>query len=179
MLKDIIARRYAKALLSLADQAGVTEAVKNDLNAVSELYRTSKAIQGVFLSPAFSAAEKAGVLKGIESALKVQELSARFLDLLQAKRRFRYIREAAAAYTELLDIKQGRVKATVSAATALSEPEVARLGDRIKSVVGKDVELKVEVDPALIGGVRTRVGSTVFDGTLRNQMQRMKESLLR
>ncbi len=179
MLKDIIAKRYAKALLSLADQAGKTEPVKNDLSSVAELYRTSKSLQSVFLSPAFSAPDKAKVLKGLSSELKVSDLSARFLDLLLAKRRFNCIREVAAAYSELLDAKQGRVKATVTAATALSDSEVTRLKDKIKAVVGKEVELKVEVDAGLIGGVRTRIGSTVFDGSLKNQMQKMKAALLK
>jgi len=179
MLKDIVAKRYAKALLSLADQAGTTDAVKNDLNAVAETYRSSKNLQSVFLSPAFSAPDKAKVLKGLSAEMKLSELSARFLDLLLAKRRIRYIHEVALAYAELLDIKQGRVKATVTTATALSDADMAKLGGRIKAVVGKDVELSVEVDAGLIGGVRTRIGSTVFDGSLKNQMQRMKEALLK
>ena len=114
MLKDIVAKRYAKALLSLAAKSGETETVKKDLAAVAEVYRGSRSLQSVFLSPAFSQTDKEKVMKGLSAELKVAGLSARFLEMLVKKRRFRYIREAALAYSDLLDILQGRVKATVS-----------------------------------------------------------------
>jgi F-type H+-transporting ATPase subunit delta len=179
MLKDIVAKRYAKALLALAAKSGETEAVKKDLNAVSEVYKGSKSLQSVFLSPAFSQADKEKVMKGLAAELKVTGLSARFLEMLVKKRRFRYIREAASSYSDLLDVLQGRVKATVTSAHQLSEAEVARLKDRIRAAVGLEVELKVEVDPALIGGVRTKIASTVYDGTIMNQVKLVKDALLR
>jgi len=179
MLKDIIAKRYAKALLSLAVQAGKTEEVKNDMVAISDLYKGSKSLQRVFMNPVFSMADRTKVLKGLLDAAKVSDLSARFLELLAEKGRFKLVRETAVAYTELLDITQGRVKATVTAADALSDSEVKRLQDRVKALVGKEVELKVEVDKSLIGGVRTRVGSTVYDGSLKNQLKLMRETLLK
>ncbi len=179
MLKDIVAKRYAKALLSLAVKSGETETVKKDLAAVAEVYRGSRSLQSVFLSPAFSQSEKEKVMKGLTAELKVAGLSARFLEMLVKKRRFRYIREAALAYSDLLDLHQGRVKATVTTAYGLSDAEVARLKDKIKAKVGRDVELKVEVDPSLIGGVRTKIGSTVYDGTIKNQMELVKDALLK
>ncbi|HLB25679.1 MAG TPA: ATP synthase F1 subunit delta [Nitrospirota bacterium] len=179
MLKDIVARRYAKALLALASKSGETEAVKKDLSAVAEAFRTSKPLQSVVMNPIFSAKDKAKVVRGLAAELKVSPLCARFLDLLVKKGRFRYVREAAAGYADLLDIAQGRVKATVTSAAALSDDEVAKLKDRIKAVAGKEVELKVEVDPALIGGVRTRIGSTVYDGSIRNQVARVRDTLLK
>ena len=179
MLKDIIAKRYAKALLSLAVKSGETETVKKDLAAVAEMYRGSKGLRSVFLSPAFSQSDKEKVLKGLAAELKVASLSARFLEMLVKKRRFRYVRETAAAYSDLLDVQQGRVKATVTSAHQLSEAEVARLKERIRAKVGLEVELTVDVDPALIGGVRTRIGSTVYDGTIMNQMKLVKDALLR
>jgi F-type H+-transporting ATPase subunit delta len=179
MLKDIIAKRYAKALLSLAVKSGETETVKKDLAAVAEVYRGSRGLQSVFLSPAFSQSDKEKVMKGLAAEMKVAGLSARFLEMLVKKRRFRYIREASAAYSDLLDLQQGRVKATVTSASALTDAEVARLKERIKAKVGREVELRVEVDPTLIGGVRTRIGSTVYDGTIKNQMEMVKGALLK
>lgn len=179
MLKDIIAKRYAKALLSLAEQGGQTEVVKKDLSAVAELYKNSKNLQSVIMNPVFSTSDKSKVLKGLSAEIKVSALSARFLDLMIEKGRFRYIREAAAAYADLLDIKQGRVKATVTSAAALSPADIDRLKAKIKAAVGKDVELNAEIDPSLIGGIRTKIGSTIYDGSLKHQVGLVREALLK
>jgi F-type H+-transporting ATPase subunit delta len=179
MLKDIIARRYAKALLSLASKSGETDAVKNDLAAMAELYKSSRQLQSVIMNPIFSLGDKTGVVNGLARDLKVSPLSAKFLDMIARKRRFRYVREVAAAYSDLLDLAQGRVKATVTSADALPEATVAKLKEKLKVLAGKEVELKVEVDPSLIGGVKTKIGSTVYDGSLVNQVSRVREALLK
>lgn len=179
MLKDIVAKRYAKALLSLALASGETEAVKKDLGAVAELYKNSRNLQSVIMNPIFGTKDKSSVLKGLAAELKVSSLSARFMDLLIEKGRFRYIREVAAAFSDLLDQHEGRVKATVTSASPLTDAEVAKLSEKIKAAVGKSVELKVEVDPALIGGIRTRIGSTVYDGSIQNQVRLVREALIK
>jgi len=179
MLKDIVAKRYAKALLSLASASGETAEIKKDLDAVAEAYQASRNLQSVVLNPVFTLEEKSGVLKGLAADLKVTKTSARFLDLLVVKGRFKFIREVAASYGELLDAMQGRVKATVTSASELTPAEVDRLKEKVKALVNKDVEVAVEVDPALIGGIKTRVGSTVYDGSLSNQMALVREKLLK
>ena len=179
MLKDIVAKRYAKALLSLALDSRETETVKKDLGAVAELYKHSRNLQSVIMNPIFGTKDKSSVLKGLAAELKVSPLSARFMDMLIEKGRFRYIREVAAAYSDLLDQHEGRVKATVTSASPLTDAEVARLSEKIKAAVGKSVELKVEVDPALIGGIRTRIGSTVYDGSIQNQVRLVREALIK
>ena len=144
MLKDIIARRYAKALLSLAAKSGETDAVKKDLASMAELYRASKQLQSVIMNPIFSLKDKNAVVNGLAKELKVSPLSERFLDMIARKRRFRYIREVAASYSDLLDLAQGKVKATVTAADTLPEATVAKLGAlanaEIEPTGGKEVE---------------------------------------
>ncbi len=179
MIKDIIAKRYAKALLSLASKADVAEAVKKDLAQVAEVYRTSKSLQSVFMNPVFSLRDKIKVMNGLAKELGVNPLTLRFLDLLARKRRFMYIREVSTAYTDLLDLAQGRVKASVTSAASLSAVEVEKLKAKISGMVGKEVELTMEVDPSLIGGVRTRVGSTGYDGSLSNQVRLVRAALLK
>lgn len=179
MLKDIIAKRYAKALLSLAGQSGETEAVKKDLTAVADMFKTSRNLQSVVLNPAFSTKDKSNVVNALVAEMKVSAVSARFINLMVEKGRFRYIREVAASYSDLLDITLGRVKATVTSAQDLSDAEVAKIKERIKAMVGKDAELSIEVDPTLIGGVKTKIGSTVYDGSIKNQVKLVRESLLK
>ncbi len=179
MLKDIIAKRYAKALLSLAGQSGETEVVKNDLMAVAEMFRTSRNLQSVVLNPAFSTKDKLNVVNALVAEMKVSAVSARFINLMVEKGRFRYIREVAASYSDLLDMTLGRVKATITSAQELSGAEVDKIKERIKAMVGKDAELTIEVDPGLIGGVKTRIGSTVYDGSIKNQVKLVRESLLK
>jgi len=178
MLKDIIAKRYAKALLSLAEKAGETSKVKEDLGAVAAAYAESKSLQSVFMNPVFSTTDRAKVLSGLLEQVKVSELSGRFLDLLVKKRRFGYIREVSAAYSDLLDVMQGRVKASVTTAEPLDQAEIGKLTDRIRSLVGMEVDVKVDVDPSLIGGVRTRIGSTLYDGSIASQLGQIRKALL-
>jgi F-type H+-transporting ATPase subunit delta len=178
MLKDIIAKRYAKALLSLAEKSGETAAVKADLATVADTFAGSKSLQSVFMNPVFSTTDRLKVLNGLLAQVKVSELSGRFLVMLARKRRFGYVREVSSAYSELLDVHQGRVKATVTTAEPLSEAEVGKLTDRIRSMVGMEVEVKVDVDASLIGGVRTRIGSTLYDGSIASQLGQLKKALL-
>jgi len=178
MLKDIIAKRYAKALLSLAEKSGETAAVKADLSAVSEAFAGSKSLQSVFMNPVFSTSDRLKVLDGLLQQVKVSDLSGRFLVMLAKKRRFGYVREVSGAYSELLDALLGRVKATVTTAEPLNEAEVGKLTDRIRTMVGMEVDVKVDVDPSLIGGVRTRIGSTLYDGSIASQLGQLKKALL-
>lgn len=178
MLKDIIAKRYAKALLSLAEKSGETAVVKDDLARVAQTYASSKSLQSVYMNPVFSTTDRVAVLSGLLKEMNVAELSGRFLDMLAKKRRFGLVREVSASYAELLDTLQGRVKATVTTAEPLSESEMAKLADRIRTMVGKEVELKVDVDASLIGGVRTMIGSTLYDGSVANQLGQIRKALL-
>ncbi|HEX9861076.1 MAG TPA: ATP synthase F1 subunit delta [Nitrospirota bacterium] len=178
MLKDIIAKRYAKALLSLAGKPGETAVVKADLAAVAGTFAASKSLQSVYMNPVFSTSDRVKVLEGLMAEMKVSKLSARFLDMLAKKRRFGLIREVSASYSDLLDVMQGRVKATVTTAEPLSDSELAKLSGRIRTMVGKEVELNVDVDPSLIGGVRTRIGSTLYDGSVANQLGQLRKALL-
>jgi F-type H+-transporting ATPase subunit delta len=178
MLKDIIAKRYAKALLELAEASGETEAVKADLDSVAGAYADSKELRDVFLNPNFTDEDRLGVLKGLLAHADVKELSAKFMDLLARKGRFRFICEAAASYTELLDIKLGKVKATIVSAQPLEADALEKVKDRIRTMVGKEVELDIEVDAELIGGIKTRIGSTVYDGSIKNQLGQARRALL-
>jgi len=178
MLKDIIAKRYAKALLELAETSGETEAVKADLDAVAGAYADSKDLRDVFLNPNFTDVDRRGVLKDLIGQSGVKELSAKFMDLLADKGRFRYIIEVAKAYSDLLDAKLGKVKATVVSAEPLESGDLDKVRDRIRSIVGKEVELDVEVDAALIGGIKTKIGSTVYDGSIKNQLGQARKALL-
>jgi len=179
MIKDIIAKRYAKALLSLAEQTGKTAEVKSDLVTVSEVYGVSKSMQSVFMNPAFTQANKSKALAAVIAEYKVTSLTARFLETLLDKRRFTIVREVSTQYSDLLDVKEGRVKATVTAAAALDDVSVGKMRAKLHDMFAKEIELKVEVDPALIAGVRARVGGTVYDGSLSNQITRIRETLLR
>jgi len=178
MLKDIIAKRYAKALLELSEASGETEAVKADLDSVAGAFDESAELRSVFLNPNFSDADRREVLKGVIAQSGVKELSAKFMDLLAEKGRFRYIREVAKSYSDLLDLKLGKVKATIVSAEPLGDSDLERVKDRIRSMVGKEVELDVEVDAELIGGIKTKIGSTVYDGSIKNQLGQVKKALL-
>ncbi|HEY3347812.1 MAG TPA: ATP synthase F1 subunit delta [Nitrospirota bacterium] len=177
MLKDIIARRYSKALLSLAGADAAK--IRTELDGVAAMYKFSKDLQGIMINPAFSIADRAKVVATLAADMKVSPITAKTLDLLVKKGRFRYVREMAAAYSDLLDAQEGKVKATVTSAQELTPAESAKLSEKISALVGRKVELSIQVDPSLIGGVKTRIGSTVYDGSVANQLHLVRSALLK
>jgi F-type H+-transporting ATPase subunit delta len=119
------------------------------------------------------------VLQSLAARAEVQPLSANFLGLILEKRRLVHLEEIALAYEELADERLGRGKATVTSAAPLPEPMLEELKVRLRRATGKEIYLEARVDPAILGGLVAQVGSTVYDGSLRTRLRRMREQLLK
>ena len=174
-----LSKRYAKALADVAAERGVVEEVGRDLKRIAELFKGNREAVTFFANPAVSLADKRSVLQSLAARAEVQPLSANVLGLLLEKRRLLYLEEIALAYEELADERLNRGKATVTSAAPLSEPMLEGLKVRLRRATGKEVYLEARVDPAILGGLVAQVGSTVYDGSLRTQLRRMREQLLK
>lgn len=178
MSANVLAKRYANALLQLADEAGVVERVSKDVTDLAAAWTTSDAMRQVFANPKFSIEARRSVVRDLVTAASAHKLVLDTMLLLTDRQRIRYLPEIAAAFAQLAEARTGTIRAEVISATELP----ASYGDEVKkaleAVTGKKVLVVRRTDPTLIGGVVTRVGDRVFDGSIRNRLAELKTELL-
>lgn len=169
----ILSGRYAAALFSAAVAKGEEQKVQADLGlAHKQLLGAMAALRHPRIAPA----DKKKLLK-TELEGKTGAATLRFLELLVDKKRFDLFPMIAAQYGRLALEKRGVAKAVVRTASPLSPDQQKSLAAKLKVFAGKDIELDVKEDPALIGGVSVKIGDWVLDSSLRGQLRRMRESI--
>lgn len=173
----IIAKRYAKALADLSDASRSVDAAKNALGAFADAAASHPDLQKLFSSPVFTPDQRKGVVQEIAVRLGLAKDMTRFLAHLAENGRIRYVREIREAFDELLAERQNRASVRITTAEPLAAGELDSLRKQMESVTGKTVEIDAKVDASLIGGVRAQIGSVVYDGTIRNQLNKMRAQL--
>jgi F-type H+-transporting ATPase subunit delta len=177
--QEATARRYAKALFSLALERREVEAVGRDLETVMGAVRTAE-LRTHLTNPWIPGAGKRAAMVEVASRLGASKLVRDFVGLLATRGRLDHLEEIARAYRDLVDEAQGRVHAEVRTAVPLTESERRGLADRLaRSLGGKQVILDEVLDPGLLGGFVAQVGSSVLDGSLDGQLARIRERLAR
>jgi F-type H+-transporting ATPase subunit delta len=173
---SLAARRYAEALIEAAG-ADLPKAAQ-ELMSFAELVEGVPEFRHVLLNPAFSVEEEHKALEAVMDKMNLSETVRRLLRMLAERERMPEIRDIAETVKRIADERAGRLRAKVETAEELSSSSVARLKAAIEKRTGRTVELDIVVDPKLIGGIRTRVGTIVFDGTLRSELARLREVLI-
>ena len=171
--------RYAQALFELAEQGGAIAAVESDLTGLDALRGESADFRRLLGSPAIGHEDKARGLLAIADAAGVQPLTRRFLGLLGAKGRTAALPAVAAAFVRLAAAHRGAVAAEVVTAVPLSEAQASGVAAALRQALGKDPEISTRVDPSILGGLRVKVGSRLFDASLRTRLDHMKFALKR
>ena len=173
------ANRYAKALfdVALSENTDLSK-IGNDLSEITEvLTENTELTEAAQRSGVPDTARKA-LMEQIAGRLGVAEQVKKLLVVLTEKRKLNLLRDLADAYRERLLAHQNIVRADVTSAVPLSENRTKALADSLSMVTGKKVELQVSVDPELLGGVVARIGSTVYDGSVKTQLQRLRQELV-
>jgi F-type H+-transporting ATPase subunit delta len=171
-----LARRYAKALLEAAAEAGTLEQVAADLEALAPHF-AGKEVAAFFANPAVPVARKEAALSTAASRGSVSPLSAGLLRLLLRRQRVGLLPEIARLFRDLVDERTGYLRGEVMAAVHLPAESVEALAGRLSAATGRRVHLTPRVDPTILGGLVARVGSTLYDASLRTQLRRMREVL--
>jgi F-type H+-transporting ATPase subunit delta len=177
MIMGSIARRYAKALFSLAVEKGCVEAWNESLHALAKAVEASPELTDVLQNPAYTREQRRAVVKQLGEALRLAEEPANLLYLLGDRNRLGALRDVVAAYGELADQELGRVRARVTSAVPLDDAAAAAIADKLSASTKKKVIVERVVDPAILGGVVAQVGSLVYDGSLRSQLEDLRKSL--
>jgi F-type H+-transporting ATPase subunit delta len=173
------ARRYARALFDVARAEGVDfDTVASDLSDVAGTVAGHAQLQRVFGNPAIPAARKRGIVEQLLARTTVTPIVARTLLLLAARDRLVLLPDLAEAYRARLMDHRNTVRAELTTALPLPPERAAALQQGLAQVTGRDVLLDVKVDPSILGGAVARVGSTVYDGSVTTQLEKLKQQLV-
>jgi F-type H+-transporting ATPase subunit delta len=178
MADRAVARRYSQAFIGLA---GDTNADKfgEELAGFLNLAKANDATLFKALSnPVFTLTERRATLDAVLKKLKLDKLTSNLLKLLLEKGRFSVLPEVNESYQELADIQAGRARVRVTTASPLTGPLESELRASLEKATGKTVVLESDVDPDLIAGMIARVGSTVYDSSIRSRLRDIKTNLL-
>ena len=173
-----VGRRYAKALLELARDQGELDVVLKDVGALSDALRVSADLRDIIRNPVLPRPALKGALGALMEKLGVSRLVRNTVNLLADKGRLAQLHDVFEALEGLAEAETGHVRVEVTSAQPLSDAYYARLTDKLERATTKQVVLVKKQDPSLIGGVVTRVGDQVFDGSLSNRLSELKETLL-
>ena len=171
-------RRYAKMLLNTT---GIDEmpAVLKELGTVNSIISESREFRGVFENPLFTTQEREKVIKVVSNKFKLSEKTARFVIFLSGKRMIAglpdLIELAEALYLERIK----RAKAVVVAPLDLRDKYEGRLKTSLKKLTGRDVDIDYVIDPSLLGGMIVRVGSTMYDSSIKGQLRLLRDDLIK
>jgi len=170
-----VAGRYATALFELALEEKNLDAVKADLDRFAALVADSPDLARLVRSPVFGAEEQTRALAAVLDKAGITGLAAKFLQLVASNRRLFTIGQILKAFRLLVARHKGEITAHVTVADKLGDKNLAALKGALKTVTGgKDIDLDVKVDPAIIGGLIVQVGSRMVDSSLRTKLHSIK-----
>jgi F-type H+-transporting ATPase subunit delta len=170
-----MAGRYATALFELALENKAVDAVKKDLDQFHALIADSADLNRLVRSPVFDADEQLKALSAVLAKAGIGGLAANFLRVITTNRRLFAVRDMIRGYRALVARHKGEVTAHVTVAEKLSDTHLDTLKSTLKTVTsGKDIDLDVKIDPAVIGGLIVKVGSRMVDSSLRTKLNSIK-----
>jgi len=177
MSVQTVARRYASALADVVLKSGEARKVQEELLTWERLFQTSPVLPEVFGNPTIALDQKRAVLNKLIDRSKPTATTANFLKVLLQNQRLMDLGEINKKFAEILDIRAGMVAATVTTARTVPDNAQESLQAKLLSVTGKKVRINFTTDSELIGGLVTRIGSTVYDGSVRNHLQQIKAKM--
>lgn len=169
-----IAERYALALFELADERKVLDDVAKDLRALKAMLAESADLQRLIRSPVLSRAEQGAAIAALLTRSGAEELTRNFAALAAANRRLFALPRMIDAYLAELARRRGEVTAEVTAANKLTAAQEKSLTETLKKLVGAKVSVDLKIDPDLLGGLIVKLGSKLFDSSLRTKLRKLE-----
>ena len=174
-----VGERYAQALFDLALETGKLEAVRGDLRSLKAAWLESADLRRLAVSPLMKAEDQQAGLVAIADKAKFDGVTRNFLGLLAQNGRARDLAGVIAGFEALYAKHTGVVAAEVVSAQALDAKQLAAIKAALTKALGKDPEMTARVDPAILGGLKVKVGSRLFDASLKTKLDQMKFALKR
>lgn len=172
-----VAGRYATALFELARDEKSVDTVKADLDRFEAMMADSPDLARLVRSPVFAADAQTRALSAVLEKAGIGGIAAKFLKVLTANRRLFAVRDVIRGFRALVARFKGEVSADVTVAEPLNDKNLEALKGALKNVTGKDVDLNIKVDPAIIGGLIVKLGSRMVDSSLRTKLNSIKNAM--
>jgi F-type H+-transporting ATPase subunit delta len=174
---SVAANRYATALIDVL-YPEKAEVGLQQLERLVGLLNEQPDSRRILENPAMAGERRNRLLKEISAVFGFDRRVANFISILADRNRLPILEEIITEYRRLMDKRLGIVRARVTSAHALDSTQQQELASKLKQITGKQVRMEVATDPALIGGVVAQVGSTIYDGSVRQQLEAFKSRLL-
>ena len=171
------AARYARALFDVALKESDPVQIERDLAAFAGLMSSNSELHGALTNPAIPVSAKRRIVEALGTRLNAAPPARKLVVLLADRDRLAIVPDLLAVYRERLMEYQQVVRAEVTTAAPLSPERVTQIEQKLAALTGRKVDMKTSVDPAIIGGVVTRIGSTVYDGSIATRLAKLKEKL--
>ncbi len=176
-MNEALARRYAAAMADVAVEKNTAPRAKADFAAFVEAFYGVADLRNFLESPAVDVAVKQKVIQSLAARMRLDENVANFVHLIVRHGRTELLREIERALGEELNARMGIAEAEVTSARVLSEAERRNLTLALERRTGKKIEARFTEDQSLLGGAVVRVGSTIYDGSIRERLSRLREQL--
>ncbi|MBI5970481.1 MAG: ATP synthase F1 subunit delta [Deltaproteobacteria bacterium] len=172
------ARRYAKALLDVGKETSSHVQFGHEIRDAAAVFKVTPELYHALLNLMYKTEERFALMDKVSSAVKLSQPVARFLGGLVSSRNIRLLDDIVAAYGKLEDEAAGRLRAVVESPVELSGGILDVIKEKLRASAGKDVALAFRLRPELIGGLVINIENTVFDGSIRTQLELMKEKII-
>ncbi len=173
-----MAGRYATALYELAQEAKSIDAVKGDLDRFVALLDGSSDLVRLVRSPVFTADEQTKAIDAVLGKAKISGLAGKFISIVASNRRLFAVREMISGFNVLVAKARGETRAEVTVAEKLDDKHLATLKEAIAaSTKQKSVELNVKIDPAILGGLKVKIGSRMIDASLKTKLNSIRNAM--
>ncbi|MDY7033422.1 MAG: ATP synthase F1 subunit delta [Thermodesulfobacteriota bacterium] len=179
MIGSSITRRYAEALVSIGVEENRCDTFENELKQIVDVLEKNIELRNVVFSSVYPQKNRKAILKDIIKRLQLSETIENFLNLLIDKNRIEFLPHIVNTYEEIIDKREGRLRATVTVAQQIPNKSIERLKKAFQSSTGKEVVIEIEEDPSIIGGAITKLGHVVYDGSIKSHLERLKRSMIR
>lgn len=177
MKRKIVSKRYANALLMLAQNIEEIEIYSQELNRFLNVFENNPRISLILLSPTLANSIKKEILKNTAEALGLSDIIKKFLYILIDKKRIKKLKEIAESYRELADEELRIIRVTIQSATDIDRYLIEEIKNRFERILKKKVILNLEIKPELIGGLVAKVKDLIIDGSIKGQLLRITERM--
>ena len=179
MVPVAILGKYARSLAEVAFEQNIEDKVADDLRFFADILSGQPDVQNTFDSPAISRDEKAKLLDALLAEYPATPVASNFMRVLLEHNRMRWFGNILHLFSEIVNKRKGIVSAKIVAATPLDRNGIGRIEERLGKITGKTVvAAAVETDENLLGGIVVSVGNTIYDGSVRTQLEEMKHRLV-
>ena len=177
MITGEAAKRYAIALLELAEEAKSLKAVEKELKTLKGLFAKSADLTALAKSPVVATADQLAAMLAISKKAKFGKLTTQFIGTCVENRRASQIPEIIAAFEDKLARRRGTQSAQVISAQKLTAAQLNSIKSQIKKTIWRDVDIETQIDPTVLGGFAVKIGSRYFDSTLKTKLEGLKMAM--